>query len=413
MNYTNVGQRPFIEVQDPGQIEIIDPDALHPPGAEILALYKSGKLFQRSAFKEVRAASSRRFETAHEADLKLAYAEDFEAITAWLAKQPDTKEAFYTALTERDDNIPRALALFKEIWKKYPKSLPRWSQLAIATALTWDDENGVYDYKDHQQRVLSVLPEGMLGALENYKYVVDNERLMPQAVALYPWEFLVFVVNHRTPVAERDWAFTFYDYAKTRSKSWHKEVPYDFEIVKRELNKDPSASPPRLAQKIYTLANIKLHGGVCAHQADFACRTAKSLGIPAVYCSGSSAYRERHAWWMYVNVLSATKDELKFTLFSDGRFDGKDNFFTGEVLDPQSGRVMLDRDMEQPGSGSRAATVSASGCRRWSCAPTPGSRGSHPSAPRRRSPTSINASRCPSITKTPGCSSPFWPGAAN
>jgi hypothetical protein len=347
-NYTNVGRRPIVEVKDPGQIEIVDPDALHPPGEEVLSLYKSGKLFQRSAYKEVRAAFARRFEAAHQEDLKKAYGADYEALTAWLASQPDAREDFYTALAERYDDIPKALALFKEIWKRHPEALPKWAQLAIATAVTWDDEGGVYDYKHHQWRVQSVLPGGMLGALDNFKYVVDNEKRMPQPVALYPWEFLVFVVNHRTPLAERDWAFGFYQVAKLRRMSWHKDVPYDWEIIKREGN-DPSAAPPRLAGKEYTLANLKAHGGVCVHQADFASRTAQSLGIPAVYCRGSSAYRDGHAWWMYINISSATKNQLKFVLHSDGRFDGfsKDNFYTGEVLDPQSGRKILDRDLER------------------------------------------------------------------
>lgn len=346
VNY-NVGKRPVIEVHDPGQIEIIDPEALHPPGAEILKLYESGKLFQRSAYKEVRAAFARRFEAAHEADLKKAYAEDYQALNDWFAKNPDIKQNFYTALVERDDDIPKAVALFKEIWKRHPSAFPKWSQLAIATAVTWDEHRGVYDYKHHQTRVQSVLPAGMMDALDNFQYVVEHEKSMPQPVALYPWEFLVFVVNHKTPLPERKWAFGFYQVAKTKSKSWHKEVPYDHEIVKRENSKDPSAAAPRLANQEYTLANIRTYGGVCAHQADFACRTAKSLGIPAVYCSGASAYREGHAWWMYINVTSATKAELKFVLHSDGRFDGKDHFYTGQVLDPQSGKQMLDRDMER------------------------------------------------------------------
>src|SRR5258708_968114 len=167
--------------------------------------------------------------------------------------------------------------------------------------------------------------ERMIDRLSNYKYIVDNEKRMPQPVSLYPWEFLVFVVNHRTPVVERDWAHSYFQVAKLKSKSWHKDVPYDFEIIKREIDKDPSAGKPRMAGKDYTLANLKANGGVCAHQADFACRVAKSLGMPAVYCAGASAYRDRHAWWMFVNVTSATKDEIKFILQSDGRFDGKDH----------------------------------------------------------------------------------------
>src|SRR5262249_51611608 len=46
-----------------------------------------------------------------------------------------------------------------------------------------------------------------------------------------------------------------------------------------------------------------------------------------------------------INITSATKNQLKCVLHSDGRFDGKDNFYTGQVLDPQSGSLMLDCDM--------------------------------------------------------------------
>jgi hypothetical protein len=343
----NFGKRFGLAVAEPSKIEIIDPEAIDPLNDAILELYKSGKVFQRAAYKEVRAAFAQRFETNHQAEIKSAYGEDYDALSSWLSENTDTRENFYTAISVRHDDIPKALALFKEIWKKYPDTFKKWSALAIATAVTWDQDRGIYDYKQHQTRVQSVMPDNMLDALANYQYVVDNEKRFPQPVALYPWEFLVFVVNHRTPIKERGWAFTYFQTAKTKSKSWHKDVPYDFEIIKREINNDPSADKPKMAGRQYTLENLRAYGGVCAHQADFACRTAQSLGIPAVYCSGTSAFREGHAWWMFINVISATKDELKFVLQSDGRFDGKDNFYTGQVLDPHSGRTMLDRDMER------------------------------------------------------------------
>lgn len=344
---TNVGVRPMIEVTSPSQIDFGEIESTHQPGEEALELYKSGKLFQRGSYKDVRAAFAKRFEVNHKKEIKKAFGDDHDELQSWLEKNQELKEQFYAAITERFDDVTKSLALFKQIWKTYPETLPRWGQLAIATAVTWDHERGVYDYKPHQARVKSTLPNGMMDALENYKFVVDTEKRMPQPVALYPWEFLVFVVNHRTPRVERNWAYGFFTVAKVKSKSWHKEVPYDFEIIKREVERDPEAMDPKLAGREYTLANIKNYGGVCAHQADFACRTAQSVGIPAVYCSGASAYRDNHAWWMFVNVSSATKDEIKFSLQSDGRFDGKDNFYTGKVLDPQSGRIMLDRDMER------------------------------------------------------------------
>lgn len=346
INFT-FGKRLGLVVPEPSKLEIIDPESLEPLNDEITELYKSGKLFQRPNYKEVRAAFAKRFESNHQAAIKSAFGEDYSALNAFFDENKDIKENFYTALSVRYDDIPKALGLFKEIRKRYPDSIKKWNALAIAVAVTWDDPRGIYDYKPHQVRVKSIMPESNVDALANYQYVVDNEKRFPQPVNLYPWEFLTFVVNHRTPLKERNWAFSFFQTAKTTSKSWHKDVPYDFEIIKREINKDPSAKEPRLAGKDYTLANIKQYGGVCAHQADFAARTAQSLGIPAVWCRGTSAYREDHAWWMFVNVASATKDDIKFFLTSDGRFDGKDNFYTGDVLDPQSGMIMLDRDMER------------------------------------------------------------------
>src|SRR5262249_50189284 len=81
----DVGNRPVIEVNGPSQIEIIDPEPFHSPGDALLKLYQSGKLFDRSAYKEVRTAFARRFETAHDADLRSAYGADFDALNEWFA----------------------------------------------------------------------------------------------------------------------------------------------------------------------------------------------------------------------------------------------------------------------------------------------------------------------------------------
>jgi hypothetical protein len=82
-------------------------------------------------------------------------------------------------------------------------------------------------------------------------------------------------------------------------------------------------------------------------QADFAARVAKSVGIPAAYCYGPSAIRGSHAWWMYVNTQKRPRAQVRYSLFSDGRFAGKDLFYTGTVMDPHTGQRMLDRDLER------------------------------------------------------------------
>src|SRR5260370_827486 len=119
-------------------------------------------------------------------------------------------------------------------------------------------------------------------------------------------------------------------------------------MLKSEEEKN-STLTPKLAGHDYTLKNLIRFGGVCAQQADFAARVGKSVGIPAVYCSGASSYRGLHAWWTYVTIQKAGADSIQFTLNSDGRFVGfeKDAFYTGNVKDPHTGLNILDRDMER------------------------------------------------------------------
>src|SRR5262249_35675658 len=232
---------------------------------------------------------------------------------------------------------------FKEIWLAFPDQVEAYAGAAIAVAVTWDDEKkGVYDYTGHQVRTRSVMPGGQVDALGNFRYLVEEEKALDGRARHLPWEFLVFVVDHRTPVAERKWAQGYFQTARTKVKSWHQDVPYDHDMLKAEMTRDPKLEP-KLKGDDYTLANIKSQGGVCAEQADFAARVGKSVCIPAAYCSGESAYRGHHAWTLLVQVEQATKDKITFSLLSDGRYVGfvKDAFYTGTVTDPKTGEKML------------------------------------------------------------------------
>jgi hypothetical protein len=323
-------------------------DAVEDAEKAILDLYDSGKLFPRANYKAVRAAFADLFEARHDATIRQAFGDDYEALNKWLTAHVELKQTFYTAIDEKHDDVRRALEVFRQIWKLYPDKLDKWGSLAIAISVVWDvPGRGVYDFRQHQVRAKSKLPSGQLDALENFKYLVDAEKKLVHQTHLYPWEFLTFVVDHRTPSSEREWSFGYYQKAKGTVRSWHQDVPYDMNMLKGEITK--GSAEPNLMGKDYTLANIRQFGGVCAHQADFAARTAKSLGVPAVYCWGASAYRGLHAWWMYVHVTAVTKDEIKFSLVSDGRYEGfaRDQFYTGTVTDPQTGRDLLDRDLER------------------------------------------------------------------
>jgi hypothetical protein len=95
----------------------------------------------------------------------------------------------------------------------------------------------------------------------------------------------------------------------------------------------------------YTLANLRTYGGVCALQADFSSRVAKSLGVPAAYVGGKSAYGELHAWVMWVEVKSVSPKKIGFTLESHGRYRG-DKYYVGNLRDPKTGSQTTDRKLE-------------------------------------------------------------------
>src|SRR5262249_28812282 len=95
------------------------------------------------------------------------------------------------------------------------------------------------------------------------------------------------------------------------------------------------------------------NGGVCAMQADFAARVAKSLAIPAAWVWGEGVRGELHSWVMWVEVRGIGKEQLQCTLESHGRYLS-DLYDTSKLRYPQTGEEILDRDMER-----RLGTVGA------------------------------------------------------
>jgi hypothetical protein len=248
----------------------------------IVELYKSDKLFDRNQYRQIRAAFTQLFEQKHADVLREAYGDDYDKLSAWLDAHADVKQTFYTALHEKFDKLPAALGLFRALWKKSPELVEKYPNLAVAVAVVWDDEKrGVYDYRRHQVRTHSTLPDNLVDALDNFDYLAANDKIAEGRLRFLPWEFLVFVIDHRTPLKERGWAQGYYRNSKGTVASWHKAVPYDMDMLRGEQEKG-STLKPHLEGREYTLANIKTYGGVCAQQADFASRVGKG---GSTYCT--------------------------------------------------------------------------------------------------------------------------------
>jgi hypothetical protein len=177
-------------------------------------------------------------------------------------------------------------------------------------------------------------------AMDNFKYVLDRQTKLKGPQLQLPWEFLVHVVNHRTPDDERDWAISKYLTRRSGIGVIYKDIEYDKEMLRTQ------SRVCKLNGKPYTLASIREHGGVCAMQADFAARVAKSLLVPAEYVGGEANSGGLHAWVMWVEVKAVNKETVTFTLESYGRYN-LDHYYVGTLKDPQTGKETTDRELER------------------------------------------------------------------
>jgi tetratricopeptide (TPR) repeat protein len=300
------------------------------------------KAFTKGEYKTARAVFTRYFEARQGPAIKLALGDDAEPLFAWLDKNLEVKETLFTAIDPAAEEPTKVMLVFRELWKADPDAVKKNDELATAVSVVWDDPKAVYDYRGHQIRTHSVMPEAAakVGAMDNFRYVLDRQAKLKGPQLQLPWEFLVHVVNHRTPTDERDWAVGKYLKQRAGIGGVYKTVEYDREMLRTQ------SKVCKLNDKPYTLESILKHGGVCAMQADFAARVGKSLLVPAEYVGGEANSGGLHAWVMWVEVRAVNKDAVAFTLESFGRY-GDDHYYVGTLKDPQTGKTITDREMER------------------------------------------------------------------
>jgi hypothetical protein len=305
------------------------------PGNELLKdLYKKHALLTKSKYPEIRRVFARRFEAEHEDVLRDAFGEPSGAFRKWLDKRPDIKEEFFLALDPANDDVPQALKLFRQLHDRFPDKFEAYANLAIAVSVVWDKQPGAIHESPIGQ---AVRPEKEMGPLENFQYYVEMEPAMQGRARYLPWEFLVFVVNHRTTLPERKWALLNYLPKAALIGKCFGDVPYDLDSRKGE--------PQKIKGKLFTLPNQRTYGGVCVCQSDFATRVAKSLGIPAFGPGAPNKFGQGHAWVEWVELGPVTRTGFTFSLKSEGRFFG-DKYYVGSTRDPHTGLPATDRQLE-------------------------------------------------------------------
>ena len=305
----------------------------------IVELYESKKLTSPDSYETIRDLNARVFEYEHQNEIETAFGDQAKKIEAWFVEHPAIKAELYTAIDPDFDDVTKALEIFKTLFETYPEKIEPYAELAIATAVVWDKKKGVYDYASHQKRAKASMPSEKVDGIDGFKFLVDAEPFMEGRIKYVPWEFSKHVVNQYTPLAERNWAAENHLRNRVGFGKCYKDVPYDYVMLESKSKK------AKLNNHEYTLANLKQYGGVCAHQADYASRVGKSIGVPAEYVSGEGTSGGRHAWVMWVELKSVTKQGIKFSLESYGRYNS-DLYYVGKLKEPQTGKSITDRELE-------------------------------------------------------------------
>jgi tetratricopeptide (TPR) repeat protein len=143
---------------------------------------------------------------------------------------------------------------------------------------------------------------------ELFRYYTENESRMLFPIREMPTELLAMVVNTTADIDELRWALDKHGGDRNVGKRYS-DLTYDTAAFK--FNK-----PKKIADKPYSLPNLRKYGGVCEEQAYYAAHVAKAIGVPSAYITGRAA-EASHAW---VGFLQQRGGSYWFNC-EEGRYD--------------------------------------------------------------------------------------------
>ena len=302
----------------------------------ILAISEK-ELFSHASYETLREIFSDRFERICKSEIDSAWLPAFQT---WISKHhSEKKQELFTSLNPKLDKVENALRVVNRLIKTHPKKSMSFWNMVIALAVTWDEPRNVYYFKAHAERSGGIVPKELANCSDNFTYFINNEKALGTNWKLLPWEFLIFSVDHQTPVGEREWALEHFVNKRERIGECYSEVPYDFKMLETKRRRT------KLMGQQYTLPNLLNLGGVCAQQADFASRVGKSVGVPSAFVWGESVYGEMHSWVMWIQLKRVTANQISFSLESHGRAKG-DKYYVGILKEPRFGKRISDRHLE-------------------------------------------------------------------
>ncbi|MCU0722427.1 MAG: hypothetical protein MUC63_02220 [Planctomycetes bacterium] len=258
-----------------------------------------------------------------------------EGLLEWLQANPEARSTFWLALVPGQDDLAAAMKVLDALRREDPEKTAKYFQLAVALSVVWDRPESV---TRSQRYTIHGVGDGQWpappGFLETFRYFTETARqkrflFKPDDMV---WPLLVHVVDFDVGLDEAAWALDKFETQKKTIDGTYAQVAYDYDKLKNGVGK--------LGTNPYTLPNLLRYGGVCGDQSHFCSRVAKCFGIPAMKAAGLSRYGGvGHAFVCYEGFKKGHP-----VLLSTGRYFG-DNYYVGDVFDPQTGTGTSDRDM--------------------------------------------------------------------
>lgn len=217
---------------------------------------------------------------------------------------------------QKPDDVYSLLHKFSQVRGEW---LERYATLAAAVCVV------------HDRPFTRRINENMTHApdpLYIFDYFVKYESRTAFGICNMPAELLVYVVDVTASIDELLWAAERYQGDAEIGRRFF-EIEYDHAHFR-------DGTPKKVTQAGFSLANILLHGGVCADQAYFAMTVGKAMGVPTTYTIGRSS-DVSHAW---VGFLQSEGRNVWWN-FDAGRYEAYQGV-RGIVLDPQTRQHVPD-----------------------------------------------------------------------
>lgn len=245
---------------------------------------------------------------------------DDAAFAGWLLEHREITRLLFRAMSVTADP-ERALANLSELVAAEPQAVLDYPALAVAFATAHPLEH------DPAQPEPATM-------LESFRWYADGGRKFRRDLKSLPLEWCHYLADTRLSLAERNWAMDTYGRLPDPARAY-----FDIEYDNEHWN---TGVPKKIAALPYTLENLRRAGGICMDQAYFASEVCKALGIPAAAVKGQGSSGIGHAW------LACMKPPVRGRApewdLQTGRYRAH-LYYTGELLDPASGKLILDSQL--------------------------------------------------------------------